>query len=150
MPSENEKLRALLAEARRVVGDEVCIDCGVGSQMLWGRIDAALAEPVEADQALTVREACRRRMPLDGVDAQALEGALALTERERDKARAALSALCAEFEGAVAHADWKANGSKGMQVPFTGDFASVTQLPSAIGRMRWWAREIRKVLEDKP
>jgi hypothetical protein len=45
--TETEKLRALLAEARRVVGDEVCIDCGVGSQMLWGRIDAALAEPVE-------------------------------------------------------------------------------------------------------
>lgn len=42
--TEVERLRALLAEARRVVGDEVCIDCGVGSQMLWGEIDAALAE----------------------------------------------------------------------------------------------------------
>lgn len=40
--------------------------------------------PVEA---MTVREAARRRMPLDGADAQALEGALALTERERDQAR---------------------------------------------------------------
>jgi len=35
---------------------------------------------------LTVREACRRRMPLDGTDAQALEHALTITEQERDKA----------------------------------------------------------------
>lgn len=34
----------------------------------------------------TVREAARRRQPLDGADAQALEGALSLTERERDAA----------------------------------------------------------------
>jgi len=38
---------------------------------------------------LTVREACRRRMPLGGADAQALEHALAITERERDEAIAA-------------------------------------------------------------
>ena len=162
--TENEKLRVLLAEARAITQDsldsnttgfeaenEVC-KCNACERYrsIIARIDAALAEPAKADPTLTVREACRRRMPLDGTDAQALEHAITITERERDKARAALSALCAEFEGAVAHADWKANGSKGMHVPFTGDFASVTQLPSAIGRMRWWAREIRKVLEDKP
>ena len=44
--TEVEKLRALLAEARRAVGDEVCIDCGIGCQSVWGRIDAAIAEPV--------------------------------------------------------------------------------------------------------
>lgn len=37
--------------------------------------------------ALTVREACKRRIPLDGSDAQALEHALTITERERDEAR---------------------------------------------------------------
>ena len=37
---------------------------------------------------LPAREAARRKMPLDGADAQALEGALSLTERERDAARA--------------------------------------------------------------
>lgn len=42
---------------------------------------------------VSVREACRRRMPLDGVDAQALGHALTLTERERDASRALLDAL---------------------------------------------------------
>lgn len=43
-----------------------------------------------ADQPdITVREACRRRMKLDGADAQALELALTITERERDEAIAA-------------------------------------------------------------
>jgi hypothetical protein len=36
----------------------------------------------------TVREAARQRMDLDGVDAQALEHALTITERERDAALA--------------------------------------------------------------
>lgn len=71
--------------------------------------------------------------------------------KERDAARTVLSSLCSEFEGAVRHADWRAAGSPGMSVPFTGDFASATQLPSIVGRMRWWARELRKVIgEDKP
>lgn len=66
-----------------------------------------------------------------------------------DEARAMLSAICSEFEGAVAHADWRAAGSPGMSVPFTGDFASATQLPSVVGRMRWWAREMRKSIGEK-
>jgi hypothetical protein len=69
-------------------------------------------------------------------------------ERERDEARAMLSAICAEFEGAVAHADWRAAGSPGMSVTFTGDFASATQLPSVVGRMRRWAREIRNIIGE--
>lgn len=38
----------------------------------------------------TVREACRKRTALDGVDAQALEHALTITERERDDAYAGI------------------------------------------------------------
>lgn len=98
-------------------------------------------------ERLTVREACRRRMPLDGANAQALEGALAMTERERDEVRNMLEAICGEFERTVAHADWRAAGSKGMSVPFHGDFASVAQLPSVISRMRWWVKEMRNVIE---
>lgn len=69
--------------------------------------------------------------------------------RERDDARKWLAGICAEFEGAVAHADWRAAGSKGMSVPFTGDFASVVQLPGAINRMRWWARVFRAALNGE-
>jgi chromosome segregation ATPase len=38
---------------------------------------------VRAD-GVPIREACRRRMPLDGSDAQCLEHAITITERERD------------------------------------------------------------------
>ena len=41
----------------------------------------------------TVRSAARMRQPLDGADAQALEGALCSTERERDEARAEVERL---------------------------------------------------------
>lgn len=41
----------------------------------------------------TVRSAARMRQPLDGADAQALEGALCSTERERDEARAGIERL---------------------------------------------------------
>lgn len=45
----------------------------------------------------TVRAAARERQPLDGVDAQALEGALASTERKRDDARARVKELEADL-----------------------------------------------------
>jgi hypothetical protein len=45
-----------------------------------------------------------------------------------------------EFEVAVE----SRNPVGGMSVPPTGDFISCAKLPSAVGRMRWWAREIRK------
>lgn len=64
----------------------------------------------------------------------------------RDEARKWLEGICEEFERTVAYADWRAAGSKGMSVPFHGDFASVVQLPGAISRMRWWAEHFRKVL----
>jgi len=57
-----------------------------------------------------------------------------------------LEAICVEFEQTIAHADWLKAGSKGMQVPFFGDFASCVQLPSVISKMRWWVREFRRVL----
>lgn len=41
----------------------------------------------------TVREACRRRMPIDVAEAQVLEHALTITERELATARRELAAL---------------------------------------------------------
>jgi hypothetical protein len=61
--------------------------------------------------------------------------------------RAHLEAITTEFEATVAHADWRAAGSKGMSVPYHGDFASAVQLPSVISRMRTWAKGFREVLE---
>jgi predicted amidophosphoribosyltransferase len=68
---------------------------------------------------------------------------------ERDAARNMLEGICSEFERTIAHADWKADGSKGMSVPFHGDFASAVQLPSIVGKMRWWSRQMRKVIGEK-
>ena len=45
--------------------------------------------------AETVREACRKRRPLEGADAQALEHALSITERERDQWRDRANAMLA-------------------------------------------------------
>jgi hypothetical protein len=68
---------------------------------------------------------------------------------ERDMARNMLEGICSEFEQTVDHADWKAEGSRGMSVPFHGDFASAVQLPSLVGKMRWWSRQMRKVIGEK-
>lgn len=68
--------------------------------------------------------------------------------RELGDTQRVLEDICAEFEGAVLHADWKAAGSPGMSVPFHGDFASATQLPSVVAKMRWWVREFKQVLRD--
>ena len=46
----------------------------------------------------TIRQAARDRDPLGGPDAQALEGALALTERERDRLHKALSAIADHYD----------------------------------------------------
>lgn len=56
----------------------------------------------EAKEAgLTVREACKRGVPLDGSDAQALEHALTMTERERDEVRAQCAAMAKEVLAAI-------------------------------------------------
>jgi hypothetical protein len=59
-----------------------------------------------------------------------------------------LEAICVEFEQTIAHFDWKKAGSKGMSVPFHGDFASAVRLPSVISKMRWWVREFREALKE--
>lgn len=69
--------------------------CGFDRQAETVRMDvlvvrALKSKPPEKSPevgALTVREACRRRVPLDGADAEALEHALTITERERDELR---------------------------------------------------------------
>lgn len=48
--------------------------------------------------------------------------------------------LAHEFEVAVASRE----PVRGMQVPPSSDFLACAQLPSAVKRMAWWAREIRK------
>jgi hypothetical protein len=47
-----------------------------------------------------VRRCARSRVPLDGAEAQALEGALALTERERDDARSQRDEACSQRDQA--------------------------------------------------
>lgn len=56
--------------------------------------------PTESANAkrLTIREAARNRQPLGGADAQALEGALAQADRERDSLRAERDKARAEVE----------------------------------------------------
>ncbi len=81
MTPDSEYLRQLLREARGFITD---LQNEYGGK-IRDRIDAAL-DGKAYDPRLTVREACRRRMFLDGADAQALEHALTITERERDEA----------------------------------------------------------------
>ena len=54
----------------------------------------------------TVRSAARMRQPLDGADAQALEGALCSTERERDEARAEVERLHKAHQAACEGGDF--------------------------------------------
>lgn len=70
---------------------------------------------------------------------------------ELEKVASLADSIAHEFEVAVE----SRNPVGGMSVPPSGDFISCAQLPSAVGRMRWWAREIRKaqpipVPETKP
>lgn len=75
-------------------------------------VDSLRAELAEAREKLarlrptneirSAREAARRRMRLDGADAQALEHALTITERERDEVRADLARVTAERDKAIA------------------------------------------------
>lgn len=49
-------------------------------------------------------------------------------------------------DDATAHAE---NTGKGMQVPFHGDFAQAKQVPSILGRLKWWANAAREALGQK-
>jgi len=88
---------------------------------------------------------------LDAVIVGAVEQALAEQEAENAKLKKssdlALS-LAEEFERAVASRE----PVHGMQVTTSGDFIACAQLPSAVKRMAWWAREIRaaRAEVDKP
>ncbi len=78
------------------------------------------------EHALTVREACRKGRPLGGADAQALEHALTMTERERDELRAAN-----DDEGLV-HALQASLARKGVKGAISKHVARLTK-PSKVG-----------------
>ena len=67
------------------------------------RIDAETTGKQEAPK-LTVRAACRKRVPLGGPDAQCLEHALTMTEKERDELARKLEGAKAEAERLAAYA----------------------------------------------
>ena len=111
---------------------------------LQSQLDEALAECDRLRWLLTdAKDEARERSEFANAET---EHANRWALRAR-KAEALLEGLCAQFEDVVAHADWRAAGSKGMQVPFQGDFAGAAKLPSVISRMRWWAKEIRSTLK---
>jgi hypothetical protein len=63
-----------------------------------------------------------------------------------EKLEGALEGITSELERTVAEAD---RPKGGMRVPFHGDFASALQLPSVVGRFRWWARNLRAALNTE-
>lgn len=67
-------------------------------------------------------------------------------ERHLVQVRGCLAAFAETAEATVLHHETR--GAGGQQVPFHGDFSSVP--PSVVGRLRWWAREMRSCLADKP
>jgi len=77
--TQNERLRALLAEARDWMIDDTCRDCERGGCELRKRINAALAEP-------------------DDVHPSNLTDVVTLLEDDRDEARAEVEMLRAEIE----------------------------------------------------
>lgn len=122
-----------------------CSDAGLCVSHQYGHNDRIPERPPAPELSLRAEvEFERRRVEHTALLMRFAE--YAQLAKERDEARAVLDAICVEFEGTVAHADWRAAGSKGMSVPYHGDFASAAQLPSVVGRMRWWVREMRKVL----
>ena len=68
--------------------------------------------------------------------------ALSAQVEKLEKVAGLADALAGEFEQAVASRE----PIRGMQVTPSGDFIACAQLPSAVSRMRWWARAIRSAL----
>ncbi len=91
--TENEKLRALLAEA--LDQHAHCLPCV--PDCVWTRIDAALAEPVEPSESEYAMHA-RIRADYDKTVADCWRAKVAEVERERDEARAEVERLKVDVE----------------------------------------------------
>lgn len=79
-----------------------------------------------------------------------LRADLAAKEGQLETLRRIASALAGEFDRAVAHAEFVAGGSKGMHVPFHGDFESAARMPSLVGKLRWWSRALHEAIGHGP
>lgn len=72
---------------------------------------------------------------------------IAELKQRLDKAKFVVDGLRSEVDSAKRHREWVAAGSKGMHVPFHGDFAGVPT--SSLLRLEWWLRELDKSLMEK-
>ena len=59
-----------------------------------------------------------------------------------------LESVCQMFESAANEAENIASGRKGMQVPYHGDFAGSLHFPGVARNVRWWARNLRRYLDE--
>jgi len=69
------------------------------------------------------------------------------TEYKAPTALELLEVLTLEFEAAIAEWD-RPKGGQQAGLPGS-DFYWVRQIPSVAGRIRWWAREMRRALADQ-
>lgn len=108
-------VRAVSGMYRGAEGCVVRID--VSASGSYAVVDVGEAQPIAVyvsalelvgSEPTTARGAARARRPLDGADAQALEGALTMTEQERDDAIAERDRLRRELEALRAHVDERA------------------------------------------
>ena len=91
-----------------------CRCCHEGQPCACCALHRAEVPSPAAQQQLTPRQAARQRVPLDVADVQALEGALSLTERERNEARAHVALLREALEDIIANTQTEPR-------PFVGD-----------------------------
>lgn len=92
------------------------------------------SEPVAAGR-LSIREAARRRVPLGGPDAQALEGALAITERERDEAQRAIAEAVAELRSRLEETEKRRRAAR--LIPFDTECeTSIRRALAALERVK--------------
>jgi len=139
-------------------------DCDIRAHEELRALDAKLATvTAERDASLnTVKllDECATRIgralgfSAGEADSHRMVDAIRKLRAERDAARAEVaklrhttSALLGEFDRAVAHRDWINAGRHGMSVPFHGDFTGAIQHPGLMGRIRWWARQLRAALD---